>query len=185
MKTTIRAAPKRAWVFGIVVTAAVACYMFLVFLPGQRATAELREQFTQQLQYVQQCGQLGPKIASLERDLKQVRQFNRSWHAASPSEERLAHLFVTITEHANAARADIVRFEPQPAEQLDYVRRVPVEIALEGSFTQLYEFLARLESLPAEFWIDRLDLQTIDASPGRLRCELRMELFAGQSEISD
>lgn len=185
MKATLQTPPKRAWVFGVAVTGAVACYVFLVFLPGQRATAELRQQFTQQLQYVQQCGQLGPKIVKLEDELRRVRQFSKTWHDTAPSEERLAHVFVTITEHANAARADIVRFEPQPAEHLDYLRRVPVEIALEGSFAQLFDFLGRLESLPAEFWLDRLDLQAVNAMPGRLRCELRMELFAGQSEISD
>lgn len=185
MKTTIKAKQKNSWVFALVVGAAVAGYVFLVFLPGQRATAELRQQFTQQQEYVLQCGQLGPKIAGLERELKHTRAFNKAWHASAPSEERLAHVFVAITEHANRSGANIVRFEPQPAEQLEYLQRVPVEMAVEGSFAQLFALIGRLESMQAEFWIDSFDVQAVPATPGRLRCELRLALFAGGTEISD
>lgn len=185
MKTTIKASPKNSWLFALIVSAAVACYVFLVFLPGQRATAELRQQFTQQQQYVMQSTKLGPQIAELEKELRRTHAFIRAWHADSPSEERLAHVFVAITEHANRAGADIVRFEPQAAEQLEYLRKVPLELAVEGSFTQLFTLVGALESLQAEFWIESLDMQPVPATPGRLRCELRLALFAGGTEISD
>lgn len=185
MKTTLNAKPKQSYVFALVVTAAVACYVFFVFMPGQRATAELRQQFVQQLDFVRQTGQLGPKIQQLEQDLARTHGFIHAWHQAAPSEERLAHIFVKITEHANSAGVDIVRFEPQPAEQLDYLRRVPVEMAAEGTFHQLFALMGRLESLESEFWIETLDVRPVQSTPGRLRCELRLALFAGQAEISD
>src|SRR5690606_18189495 len=111
--------------------------------------------------------------------------FCDAWHQSSSSEERLAHVFVSMTEHANQAETEIMRFEPQVAETLNYLRRVPVEMALEGTFAQLSTFLSRLETLDAEFWIERLQIEPVLATPGRLRCELRLSLFAGVPEISD
>lgn len=185
MKKTIKPAPKRPWVFAVSVIAGVGGYMFLVFLPGQRATAELREQFKQQQQYVLNSLQLDPKVAQLEKELAKTQRFNEAWHKASPSEERLAHVFVKITEHADTVGADIVRFEPQPAETTHFLRRVPVELAVEGSFKQLFAFVAAMETLDSEFWVDQLHIEPVPATPGRLRCELRLALFAAERKISD
>ena len=183
-KTTSKS-PKRTWVFALSVTAGVAGYVFLIFLPGERATAQLRQQFEDQEHYIIQCGALDARIIEVERELARTDGFIAAWEAASPHEARLAHVFVDITRHADKAGAAIVRFEPQPAEELALLKRVPVEMALEGSFSQIYGFLARLESLEPDFWVDRLELEPVSANSGRLRCELRLALFAARREISD
>jgi Tfp pilus assembly protein PilO len=185
MSKTITAPPQRTWIFCVAVAAGVLAYVLLIFMPGQRATAELRKQLIEQQQYVLQSVRLDAQIAQVEKELGQARDFTSHWHAASPTEERLAHEFLKITEHANRSGAMLVRFEPQPVESLDYLRRVPLELALEGSFSQVFDFLSRIESLDAEFWINRLQLDPVPATKGRLRCELQLVLFAGQPKDSD
>jgi Tfp pilus assembly protein PilO len=182
MKKTSSPKTKSGWLFAF---ATVCGYVMLIFLPGQKATAEMHRQLQQQRDYVLDCQHLDTQIAHLEQELKRTRHFNETWHQSSSSEERLAHVFVEMTEHANHAGTEIMRFEPQAAESLHYLRRVPVELALEGTFAQLSVFLTRLETLDAEFWIERLQVEPVLATPGRLRCELRLLLFAGVPEISD
>lgn len=185
MKKKASPNPKRTWVFALSVTAGVAGYVFLIFLPGERATAQLRQQFEDQKHYIIQCGALDAKIIEVERELNRTDSFIAAWEEASPHEARLAHVFVDITRHADKAGASIVRFEPQPAEELALLKRVPVEMALEGTFSQIYSFLARLESLEPDFWIDSLEIEPVSSESGRLRCELRLALFAGRPEISN
>lgn len=185
MKKTASPKTKPGWLFALAIGATVCGYVLLVFLPSQKATAEMQSQLQQQREYVMDCQQLDAQIAHIERELTRTRHFSDAWHQSSSSEERLAHVFVDMTEHANQAATEIMRFEPQAAETLHYLRRVPVEMALEGTFAQLSTFLARLETLDAEFWIERMQVEPVLATPGRLRCELRLLLFAGVPEISD
>jgi Tfp pilus assembly protein PilO len=184
-KISTSATAKRPYVFALAVTAGVAGYVFFFFVPGQRATAELRRELVSQKDYVLQSGEFSLKITELEKELERTKKFTHAWHAASPNDERLAHVFVKITEHANAANADIARFEPQPAEPLAYVRRVPLELAIEGNFLGIFEFIKRLETLDSELWIERMQFEPVPATAGRLRCELQLALFAGATEISD
>jgi Tfp pilus assembly protein PilO len=185
MKKNLKTAPSRSWLFPVAVISGVAGYLFLVFLPGQRATAELREQFKQQQQYLLESTMLEPKIHQAESELAKTKRYRDAWHNSAPSEERVAHVHVDITEKANQSGAEIVRFEPQPAETSAYLRRLPLELALEGTFHQLFAFLAQLERLDAEFWIDSMHIESVPSTPGRLRCELRLALFAAERKISD
>jgi Tfp pilus assembly protein PilO len=186
-KSTPAAAPKpsRAWMILGIVLASACAYLLLIFVPGQRATAALRAEHERQQQFVLSSGALDAKIAAAEAELAQAEAFRDAWHEASSSEARLAHVFVRLTEHADAAGAEIMRFEPQGGETFDYLRRVPVEMALEGSFHQIFDFVHRIETLDAVVWIEGLRIEPLAADPRRVRCELKLALFAGAREISD
>jgi Tfp pilus assembly protein PilO len=171
--------------FVVAVAGGVAAYLFAIFLPGQRATADLRKQLIEQQSYVLDSTLLDAHIAQAEKDLARTKQFTQSWQEAAASEHRLAHVFLKITEHAAQSGAVMVLFEPQPAEHLAYLKKVPVQLALEGSFAQVFDFVARLETLEAEFWIDRMQIDPVPATKGKLRCEVHLVLFADRPKESD
>ncbi|HTN74867.1 MAG TPA: type 4a pilus biogenesis protein PilO [Pirellulaceae bacterium] len=177
--------PKRTWLFAVLVAAGVAGYVILVFLPGERATAALREEAEQKLAYVADSGAIREKIAVAEAELAHTNEFISAWREAAPNEHRLAKVFVDLTEHAEGAGADIVRFEPQPIDRMDALERIPVSIACEGSFAQLFTFLSNLESLEPDFWITELKFEPVVQGVNRLRCELNLAFFADRREISD
>ena len=176
---------KRTWMFAVAVGGGMLGYVLLIFFPGQRATAALRRELEEKQRYVQDCQQLDNQIAAVEHELSRTAHFIDTWHGNSCSEARLAHVFVAVTEHAEKAGADIVRFEPQAIDSLDALQRIPVQMACEGSFSQLFCLLTNLESLAPDFWITDLKVEPVSAKSDRLRCELILAFFADKREISD
>src|SRR5687768_619542 len=113
------APPKRNWLFILGVGGAVLGYVFALFLPGQHATAELRADLGKKRDFVVGSAQVGSQIAHLEKDLKRTKAFIKDWSAAAPTDARIAHVFVRITESAEQTGAEIVRFEPQPVAKME------------------------------------------------------------------
>jgi Tfp pilus assembly protein PilO len=173
------------WLFGLAVAGAILAYVFLVFLPGQRATAELRKELETKRGYVVASGYAGVKMAQSEKELARINEFTKTWRESAPTESRIAQLFVKITKAAEGAKVEIIRFEPQPAERLEMLDRIPVEMACEGTFVQAFDFLTRLESLEADFWVTGLHIERVNAESPRLRCELSLAFFADRPKISD
>lgn len=182
-KTMNRSYPP--WMFTAAISAGVAAYVFLIFLPNERATAKLRDDLEQMRLFVAESGHVEAQIATAQRQLERTQAFGDHWRQAAPDETRLAHVFVTVTEGAEAAGVQIVRFEPQPAQRMAMLDRVPVEMACEGSYHELHAFLASLESLAADFWIDSLKLEPVTNGETRLRGEFQLVFFAGQWKDSD
>jgi Tfp pilus assembly protein PilO len=176
---------RRAWLLSAVVVGGVLAYVFLIFLPGRRATAALRLELDQKRQYVLLHAGTASKIAAAEDELKRANQFIQAWHNTAPTEARIAQVFGEITRHADAAAVQIVRFEPLAVEKLAHLHRIPVSMAYEGSFEQIFAFLAKLETLPTDFWVVDLELAPVTAGSPSLRCELTLAFFAGHNEISD
>ncbi len=176
---------QHTWLFAVLISGSVLGYVFLIFLPGQRATASLYGEFIDKQNYVVDCHQFDSQIADVEAELKRTNNFIDDWRNNSCSEARLAHVFVEITEDAEQAGAEIVRFEPQPVEMLDSLQRIPVQMACEGNFVQLFNLLTNLEALAPDFWITDLKVEPVSAQSERLRCELSLAFFAGKREISD
>lgn len=182
-KITKKAKP--AWLLAVAAGAAVVAYVLLVFVPGERARAALNDELDQKHQFVIDCHNTEAQIAEAETELQRTQSFIAAWHASSPSEARLAHVFVDITRHAESAGVDIVRFEPHGIERMEFLERVPVEMACEGNFLQLFTFLGNLESLSPDFWITQMKIDTVATGGERLRCELSLAFFADRREISD
>jgi Tfp pilus assembly protein PilO len=176
---------KRPWLVATVLIGGMMLYFFAVFLPTRRAMAALRLESEQQRAFVLQHGGAGAKIALAEQELATTRQFIDQWHLAAPQEARLSLLFGDLTRHADGAGVQIVRFEPQQALRMNVLDRIPVEMACEGSFDQIFELIKRLEALPVDFWITSLRIEPVTAGSPRLRCELTLAFFAGRREISD
>lgn len=175
---------RRTWLFALAVTGGVCAYILGIFLPGHRATAQLRSQFQAQQKFVEDCQRQQAEIAKHEQELDRTEDYIQQWRAAAPTESRLANVFVNITRQGNEAGVEIVRFEPQPAEQMKLLKRVPLEIACDGDYGQVFDFIARLESLDADCWIEALQIDPLAGSQ-RLRCELKLALFAGRPDNSD
>lgn len=176
---------KPTWLFAAATGLAVLAYVFFVFLPGMQATAALRTELQEKQQYVVRCAKTGEQIRAAEQELGRTNDYVATWRDASPHEARVAHVFVEVTEHAEHAGADIVRLEPQPVERWQFMERVPVEMSCEGSYAQLFTFMAKLESLAPDFWVTKMHLQPVAAGGTRLRCELSLVFFADQRKIYD
>ena len=180
-----KASQKRPWLFTALVGACVLAYVFAMFLPSRRATAAIRQEMEKQRTFIMAHSTDTAKIAAAERELAATIKFIETWRASAPHEARLAQVFGEITRDADETGVQIVRFEPQPVEHLERLQRIPVQMALEGSFDQIFAFLRQVEAIDVDFWITTLQVEPVTAGSPRLRCELHLAFFAGRREISD
>lgn len=175
---------KRTWMFALAVTGSICAYIVGIFLPGHRATGALRRELEKQREFVENCARLGEQITTQQSELDRTLDYTDTWRDAAPTEARLAHVFVSITRHGSDAGIEIVRFEPQTADHMTLLKRVPLEIDCDGDYRQIFDFITRLETLESDCWIEALKVDPLAGSQ-RLRCELRMVFFADRSNISD
>jgi Tfp pilus assembly protein PilO len=165
--------------------AASVAYVVFVFLPGQRAIAQLRRQVQEKQQFIARTQSLPAAIQQAADDLQAANDYAAAWRASAPSEARLAATLGQITQRAQQTSLLVQRFDPQPVARLDAVWQAPVAVAMEGSFLQVFEFLRAIEELPASVWIASLRLENSGRDDGRARCELTLVVFADNSDFSE
>ena len=169
----------------LVISGAAMAYAFLIFLPIQKSIASLRSELDSKRQFILEAGKLGTRVTELTAELEQAEQVVASWREHSPSEEEMATFVGQVSVLASQAGATPGRITPGEAITLASLRRHPAEIAVEGSFSQLGNFLAELESLPKTIWISDLSLQLSSEDTDALRGEISFSVFADNSGDSD
>jgi Tfp pilus assembly protein PilO len=159
-------------------------YVFLLFLPMQKQTVQLREDLRMQRQFVEQSITLAGTMASVEQDLQAARDFAGAWRESAPRASQLAPAFGAITRCATDAGVEVQQFDPQPVVAMETVSRAPLSLSCSGTFHQIYYFLELLESQPQTIWVSDLLLSGSDAGEGKMTCELTLVVFADNREGS-
>ena len=60
-----------------------------------------------------------------------------------------------------------------------------VTLQFQGEFCAVFDFLARLERLPAAIWFRNLQLSAAPGNAGTLQGELTLTIFVDRSDYSD
>ena len=182
MKANLRAP---SWIVAVSTAALGLVYLFVFFLPNQRAIDELSDQLSAKQAFVAQVGSISTTLDSTRGRLERTQAYNTAWEASAPGEVELAALFGQINELANASGAKATRFDPEPAECMDGLRRVPVVLGCTGSFAQIANFLCDLESLPRMIWVDRLVCDASGDNGELVEFKLTLTIFADNPDDSD
>ncbi|MBW3598851.1 MAG: type 4a pilus biogenesis protein PilO [Planctomycetes bacterium] len=178
------------WISSAVAAAGVVAYVALFFFPRRAEIAELRRQTEEKDRYALQAVGAAAAVAGATAELNEAARFIRDWRNEAPSEGSVIGVFRGINQAAQTAQTKNLRIEPAPAEKLAAVWRMPVKIAVEGSFPELFGFVRELEPLSSAVWISDVEI-----AAERDRKDLRMNLtltifgpgpeFSGQAGLAD
>lgn len=160
-------------------------YVFLLFLPTQRATSQLYDQLLAEQNYVTQSQALDNSIREVEAKLTSAREFANHWQSSAPSPQAMAPTFGAITRAASEAQVEMLSFDPQETDALESITRAPVALSCTGTFPQVFRFLQHLESLDHTIWVEDLQLTASREAPNSVRCELTLAVFADNHKDSD
>ena len=162
-----------------------AAYVYFIFLPGQKVTAELREQVQSKQQTSGQGTSLDQAIATTNKELMKTTSHTAGWWECSPDHGELSLLYAKIRELASAAGTVITRFDPEQVQTYPFLQETPLSVGCSGTFAQVFRFLSDLESLPQTIWVKDLVIDKTDSSGGSVDCELRLVIFADNPGNSD
>ena len=174
-----------SWFVTVPLAVIAVAYVMLFFLPGNRAIDQLGEQIEQKQQYIAQAATLTTALQVAQEELEKVRQYNETWQTHAPAQGETSALHATINTLAVASGTDVTRLDPEEVILYDKVRQAPLSVECTGSFGEVFEFLRGLEGLPAEIWVDLVNLEKLEQTRESVKCELTLVVFANNPENSD
>ena len=186
-KQTLPATPSkpRTWIITGLLAAVSVAYVVFIFLPVQRSIRQLSAELQQKRQELVQAQSLARPIEHAKERLTETRAVCLQWQEGAPTPSNLAIHFASLTKHAEDAGVVMERFDPQLAAQMQVLSQHNITLQFHGEFDKLFEFLTRLERMPAAIWFR--NLQVTQAQPGdaTLQAELTLTIFVDHTDYSD
>jgi Tfp pilus assembly protein PilO len=175
----------RTWLITALLAAVSVAYAVFIFLPIQRSIRALSADLQQKRQELVQAQSLARPIEQAKERLSETREVCLQWQEAAPTPASLAMHFASLTQHAEDAGVVIERFDPQLAAEMQVLSQHNVTLQFHGEFAKVFEFLSRLENLPATIWFRNLQLTQVQPGSATLQAELTLTIFVDRSDYSD
>jgi Tfp pilus assembly protein PilO len=176
---------RNSWFVTIPIVVGAVGYLWFVFFPTAKIIQDARNEIHEKEAFIAQSESLHRSVVQMENEVAEARQFTRDWRASSATIGHLSKLLGKITNQVRAAGATATRLDPQPEVVLDTVRRVPVQMELTGSASQIFRVLSLLEQLPETIWVDEVKLEKSGETAGNIQGQLKLEIFAVDLKKSD
>ena len=160
-------------------------YAYFFYLPGSERMAEMKRELEDAELEAEGTVTLIAAIDATQKQLDAAREYTESWEAAAPSEREISEVFERIHELTRLAETETTRFEPQSVIKYETIRRVPVTMECEGSFTQIAALLTALERLRNPIWLQAIDLESSGEGGEAVVAEVSLDVFADNLEDSD
>jgi Tfp pilus assembly protein PilO len=175
----------RTWLITALLAAASVAYVVFVFLPIQRSIRTLKAELQQKRQELVQAQSLSRPIEHAKQRLSETRDVCLQWQESAPTPSDLALHFASLTRHAEDAGVVIERFDPQLAAEMQVLSQHNITLQFHGEFAKVFEFLSRLEQLPAAIWFRNVQLTQAQPGSATLQAELTLTIFVDHSDYSD
>jgi Tfp pilus assembly protein PilO len=174
-----------SWTVTLSLAAAGILYLVCSFWPTSRALQALRDEIREHKTYIADATSLTSVIAQSQTQRDRSWEYAANWRQRLPTPATFSALLGRITRQADLAGAETTRIEPQPAIELATMRAVPILFSAKGNFGQVSHLLAGLERLPERIWLEDVRLEQARESRQRIKVDLRLVVFTGNSDISD
>lgn len=156
----------------------------LVLLPLHKGVRDRENEIANKELVVQQDALVQAQHEVAQRNVASAREFVEGWRSRSGGGQALSVLFGQIATLAKDSGATVTRFEPQTTVELERLRRVPLEIACQGTFEAVFALVRELESLPRDIWIEELEISHAEAGQ-TVQCEMKLAILADKPDFSD
>jgi Tfp pilus assembly protein PilO len=174
-----------SWLVTLALAGGGLMYLLCAFLPNARAIHALREEIHSRQSFAAQMPVLTATTAALQKQLDQTKSYVVENRRRLPDGARLPELGSRMTRQADLAGAHTTHFEPTAPKELVGLRMIPVAFNVRGSYAEICQLLAGLESLPERIWVDEMRIEPERESGKDAECNLKLTVFAANSEISD
>lgn len=168
-------------VTGLLASAALALFWWLVAAPSEARMLQLREEVRGLSTEIIQRDQMGRTACTTEVKLQDRRPQLASMAARIPGEVRLGGFLEQLadaSEHADLRFVDVAPQTPYSAQGLGIL---PIRVTFESTFSSLHRFLRRIESLERVVHLSAVETSRVDEESSVLSTELTLQVFFGDS----
>ena len=180
MKKLLR---KGNWRITLALAVAGMGYLYFVFLPAKEEIRQLHQQLRSQQDQVIATQPMKISIYETQEEIDQLREYvagNHQTHAADA-----ASALAEISDQVQLAGLHSVNFDPQTTTTYRTLRKTPLVLGTEGSFSQIFQFLAHVEQLGARIWLEEFRIESPSEVGKPLSSEITLAIFAFNPDSSD
>ena len=183
-KPTPRRAP-RSWMITALLASLAVAYVTFIFVPAQAEITALRGRLNERRQYILQANGLALPVTRAAEQLVKTRLVSAAWRKAAPGPAEVSTCFATLSAEAKAAGVSIERFDPHSSSDMQVLTQHGVAVHFRGGFAQAFDFLRRIEELPATVWIPSLRMTAEPTHGATLKGELVLTIFVDRTDSSE
>ncbi len=172
------------WATTVALVVVGVAFLYFWFIPNRRAIEGLRGELQVQHDLAAQEPIVRLEVEKTQRKMQAAETFVASWKRSAPREADVAAMYGTISEALADAGCQTQSFVPRDPQAMAHLRRIPIELAVQGDLAGLFDALGRIEKLPAEIWIESLSIKKPERQD-LLRSEASLVIFSENSDKSD
>lgn len=176
---------KRDLIVTLVLGAAMAAYVMLVYLPGRKNAQRLLREVNATQDMLEAAQRDVGLIPQVQAKLAMVEEYSQQWRKRLAKPDEVVDVFAELSRIATQTGTTTTRFEPRETTVDAELSRTPLHIDGTGSFDQLVKFIRAIDELPNVIWTDRLQLEVDEQSGEDVQFELELVIFGEQLEISE
>lgn len=166
-------------VFVLAVVAVTALFFLLMFRPQSNRIQDAAELADSEEQRVTQLELELNRLRALQKDAPALREQAAKFESAMPTDPKLADFILQVQEAANASGIDWVSVSPTPpvAGAVAGVSNVTLQMAVNGGYFQMQDFIVRLENLKRAVKIGTINLAAGAGGLPNLAATFGMQMF--------
>jgi Tfp pilus assembly protein PilO len=177
--TVVKSARKpRGMMVTVVAVAAVVAYVVFGFLPAQKSLNAKRRELQDKQQFIAGSQVKQAQVVQLEQQLKLTRTHLEPWRQHAKSAGSPVTMLGEIASLASAAGVELHRVTPQDPSKFETISQHTFAVEVEGSYSQIFSFLAGIESRPETIWVPKLALKISKENGQSVQCALDIAVFA-------
>jgi len=175
----------RSWMITALLASLAVAYVAFVFGPAQVEISSLRGRLNERRQHILQASGLVVPIEYATQQLAKTRLVGTQWRESAPNPTELSACFASLSAQAKASEVAIEQFNPQIAADMQVLAQHGLTVHFRGDFPQIFDFVRRIEELPAVVWLPSLRVTRDELANSALRGELNLTIFVDRTDSAD
>jgi Tfp pilus assembly protein PilO len=165
---------------------AAGCFVFGIYLPGERACEQARREIAAASQVIDSIPQLIQESSARQQQEAQQSEALQTYDRLLDDEQELDVVLQRVAHLAHAAGLKLDRVQPLAAVVHQTYRVVPYQLTVTGSFRRIAGFLHGLESQATLFAVERLQLRhETDQERDQLRADLQFSAYVKRTSFAE
>ena len=173
-----------SWFVTVPLLAGSLAFVFWFYRPTQNQIREMQAELQEKQTMLATATSLPANLERANRELTETRAFVSAWRKTA-TKHKLAEVCGDLAGFVAAAGAKTTKLEPEPAVRYQCLTKVPLTLACEGTFPQVYQVLQQIEQMPETLWIEELRITREGKDAANVACVLKLAIFTGQSNLAD
>lgn len=176
--------PRGSWLVTMPLLAVGLGYYFFWFSPQAEKIERLRDELRATAQSTGDAQRLAAEVRPARQRLQSTEEYVNTWRARLIEEDAVAHVYARLARLAEQSGVQPGRIAPETATRRQSLVEVPLKLEFSGRFASCVKFLSEIDRQEPFVWVEELQMSRPAGDDAIVACQVKLVVFAGQSNFS-